>query len=226
VPPRNTAALLGRQPWSLVEEQLVRAGSDPATAMPRIKRYAEILLEWNRGFSNLISASDERRLVERHILESLAPAAWIREMGPKTIMDFGSGGGFPAIPLAIAGIGERWTLVESRRNKTLFLRKVVEEIGLSGLNVELGRLELLLGEESRLGRFDAFTSRATIRLAPTLALAANWVVGGGSAYLWKGSRREQEMADDRRWEGSWDQADAFDVGNGQTSVVRFVRKTI
>lgn len=226
MPPRNTAALLGRQPWSLVEEQLVRAGSDPATAMPRIKRYAEILLEWNRGFSNLISASDERRLVERHILESLAPAAWIREMGPKTIMDFGSGGGFPAIPLAIAGIGERWTLVESRRNKTLFLRKVVEEIGLSGLNVELGRLELLLGEESRLGRFDAFTSRATIRLAPTLALAANWVVGGGSAYLWKGSRREQEMADDRRWEGSWDQADAFDVGNGQTSVVRFVRKTI
>ncbi|HPS79535.1 MAG TPA: 16S rRNA (guanine(527)-N(7))-methyltransferase RsmG [Thermoanaerobaculaceae bacterium] len=191
-----------------------------------MKRYAEILLEWNRGFSNLISASDERRLVERHILESLAPAAWIREMGPKTIMDFGSGGGFPAIPLAIAGIGERWTLVESRRNKTLFLRKVFEEIGLSGLNVELGRLELLLGEESRLGRFDAFTSRATIRLAPTLALAANWVVGGGSAYLWKGSRREQEMADDRRWERSWDPADAFDVGNGQTSVVRFVRKTV
>jgi 16S rRNA (guanine527-N7)-methyltransferase len=226
VHPRNTAALLGRQPWSLVEEQLVRAGSDPATAMPRMKRYAEILLEWNRGFSNLISASDERRLVERHIIESLAPAAWIRELGPRTIMDFGSGGGFPAIPLAIAGLGERWTLVESRRNKTLFLRKVVEEIGLSGLNVELGRLELLLGEESRLGRFDAFTSRATIRLAPTLALAANWVLGGGSAYLWKGSRREQEMADDQRWERSWDLADTFDVGNGQTSVVRFVRKTV
>lgn len=193
--------------------------------LPRMKRYAEMLLEWNRGFSNLISASDESRLVERHILESLAPAAWIRETGPKRIMDFGSGGGFPAIPLALAGVGEQWLLVESRRNKTLFLRKVAEELELRGIDVELARLEMLLGDSSRIGRFDAFTSRATLRLGPTLALAANWVIEGGSAYLWKGSRKDEEMAGDQRWERSWDHSGSFDIGNGQTSVSRFIRKT-
>lgn len=222
--PFDAGRSLGRQPWHLVEKQLASAGADPSVALPRMRRYAELLLEWNRGFSNLISASDEVRLVERHILESLAPAAWIAEAAPKALMDFGSGGGFPAIPLAIAGVGERWVLVESRRNKTLFLRKALEEIGLQGISVELGRLELLLGEHGRLGRFDAFTSRATLRLGPTLALAANWVDQGGSAYLWKGSGRDQEMAEDRRWERSWATAGSFEVGSGQTSVVRFIRK--
>jgi 16S rRNA (guanine527-N7)-methyltransferase len=216
--------LLDRQPWRLVEQKLDGLGASPAVVMPRLRRYAEMLLEWNRGFSNLISASDEARLVERHIVESLAPAAWIMETGPKSIMDFGSGGGFPAIPLALAGIGERWMLVESRRNKTLFLRKVCEEIGLSGVEVELGRLEMLLGEAGRIGRFDAFTSRATLRLVPTLSLAANWVVSGGSAFLWKGSRKHEEMTHDPRWERSWQESGSFDVGNGQTSVSRFIRK--
>jgi 16S rRNA G527 N7-methylase RsmG len=91
--------------------------------------------------------------------------------------------------------------------------------------VELARLEVLLGESDRIGKFDAFTSRATIRLGPTLALASNWVRAGGSAFLWKGSRKSEEMSDDERWKRSWDPADTFDVGNGQTSVSRFVRKT-
>lgn len=202
-----------------------RVGASTAEALPRLRRYAEMLLEWNRGFSNLISASDESRLVERHIVESLAPAAWIKETGPQAIMDFGSGGGFPAIPLALVGVGERWLLVESRRNKTLFLRKASEELGLRGVDVELGRLEMLLGDTVRIGRFDAFTSRATLRLGPTLALAAKWVVSGGSAFLWKGSRRDEEMARDLHWEQSWQQSGSFDIGNGQTSVSRFIRKT-
>lgn len=217
--------MLDRQPWQLVEQQLSRVGADPAETLPRIRRYAEMLLEWNRGFSNLISASDETRLVERHIIESLAPATWIKEAGPKSFMDFGSGGGFPAIPLALAGVGERWVLVESRRNKTLFLRKVSEELGLRVIEVELSRLEMLPDDAGRIGRFDAFTSRATLRLGPTLSLAAKWVPAGGHAYLWKGSRKGQEMTDDRRWEHSWREESSFDIGNGQTSVSRFIRKT-
>jgi len=207
----------------MVQERLESVGADAGEALPKVRRYVEMLLEWNRGFSNLISSGDEPRIVERHVLESLAPASWIKRDGPKEFMDFGSGGGFPAIPLALAGVGERWVLVESRRNKTLFLRKVIQEIGLIGVEVELARLETLLEESGRLGRFDAFTSRATLRLGPTLALASNWLVEGGSAYLWKGSRREREMEDDRRWANSWSLADSFEISNGQTSVARFVK---
>ena len=222
--PRDIGKVLGRQPWDLLTPHLLRAGADIVEVLPRIRRFAELLLEWNVGFSNLISTSDENRLVQRHILESLEPAHWIKSGGAKRLLDFGSGGGLPALPLALAGIGESWTLVESRRNKTLFLRKAIQEFELTNIDVELARLESLSAESDRIGKFDGFTSRATLRLGPTLALAAEWVKPDGFAYLWKGSRRDQEMAEDRRWETAWAKEDAFAVGDGQTVVVRFVRK--
>jgi len=224
--PRDIEKVLNRQPWDLLTPHLLRAGADIVDVLPRIRRFAELLLEWNRGFSNLISTSDENRLVQRHILESLEPAHWIKSSGARRWLDFGSGGGLPALPLALAGIGESWTLVESRRNKTLFLRKMIQEFELKNIDVELARLESLPAEADRLGRFDGFTSRATLRLGPTLALAAEWVLPGGLAYLWKGSRREQEMVEDRRWEAFWDRDEVFAIGDGQTVVARFIRKSI
>lgn len=215
--------MLNRQPWDLLTPHLLRAGADIVEVLPRIRRFAELLLEWNRGFSNLISNSDENRLVQRHILESLEPAHWIKSSGAKRLMDFGSGGGLPAIPLALAGVGESWTLVESRRNKTLFIRKIIQEFELKNVTVELARLESLPAEADRIGKFDGFTSRATLRLGPTLALAADWVPPGGIAFLWKGSRREQEMAEDRGWESCWRRDDVFSIGGEQTVVAKFVR---
>jgi len=223
--PRDIEKVLNRQPWDLLTPHLLRAGADIVEVLPRIRRFAEFLLEWNRGFSNLISTSDEDRLVQRHILESLEPAHWIKSSGARRWLDFGSGGGLPALPLALAGVGESWTLVESRRNKTLFLRKMVQEFELTNIDVELARLELLPAEMERLGRFDGFTSRATLRLGPTLTLAADWVPAGGLAYLWKGSRMEQEMVQDPRWKAFWNRDDVFAIGNGQTVVARFVRRT-
>jgi 16S rRNA (guanine527-N7)-methyltransferase len=224
-PSRDIERVLNRQPWDLLTPHLLRAGADIVEVLPRIRRYAELLLEWNRGFSNLISTSDENRLVQRHILESLEPAHWIKSSGARRWLDFGSGGGLPALPLALAGIGDSWTLVESRRNKTLFIRKAIQEFGLTNVGVELARLESLPAEAERLGKFDGFTSRATLRLGPTLVLAADWVPPGGLAYLWKGSRREQEMVEDSRWKAFWDRDDVFTIGNGQTVVARFIRKT-
>lgn len=213
-----------RQPWNLVIPHLEKVGADVGTVLPRLRRFAEILLEWNQGFSNLISRKDEQRIVERHIIESLEPAVWLRDSGAKRWLDFGSGGGFPAIPLALAGIGEHWTLVESRRNKTLFLRKILQEMKVKSVSVELARLEMLAPDEDRLGRFEGFTSRATLRLGPTLMLAAEWVQPGGSAFLWKGSRRHAEMASDRDWRLSWDDGGTLELASNQTVVSRFIRK--
>jgi 16S rRNA (guanine527-N7)-methyltransferase len=137
-------------------------------------------------------------------------------------VDLGSGGGLPALPLAHAGVGETWMLVESRRNKTLFLRKVIEELGIDGMKVETSRLESLL-EQGAFGPFAGFTSRATLRLGPTLILAAQCVPIGGSTFLWKGTRLDQEMVDHPEWRSNWSESGRYAIEETPTVVVRFTR---
>ena len=139
-------------------------------------------------------------------------------------MDFGSGGGFPAIPLAIAGVGAHWTLVESRRTKTLFLRKAIEELEISTITVVLARLEDILGQQEHAFAYNGFTSRATLPLAPTISMAASLVRPGGAAFLWKGSKREEEMAADSSWHVNWEYDGLLGIGDGTTTVARFERK--
>jgi 16S rRNA (guanine527-N7)-methyltransferase len=221
---RDIGRLLDRQPWPRLASHLDRAGTDARALLPRYRRFAELLLEWNRGFSNLISSHDESRFVERHLIESVEPAHWLKTSGAHRWLDFGSGGGLPALPLALAGVGEAWTLVESRRNKTLFLRKAVQELGLRNVGIELARLESLTSDRGDLGPFDGFTSRATLRLGPTLELAARWITAGGRAFLWKGSRLREELAEGGAWEQSWEPDGAIALDTAPTVVARFVRK--
>ncbi|HEY2954535.1 MAG TPA: 16S rRNA (guanine(527)-N(7))-methyltransferase RsmG [Candidatus Eisenbacteria bacterium] len=216
--------VLDRQPWDSLAGCLLKAGANPEQTLPRLRRYCELLLQWNRKVSNLISRNDEPRIVPRHLQESLEPAHWLRSSGAGRWLDFGSGGGLPAIPLAIAGVGERWTLVESRRTKTLFMRKVLEELEMPNVDVVLARLEDLIEQPGHAYGYDGFTSRATLPLAPTLKMAASIVRPGGVAFLWKGSKRDEEMAADTAWQVNWDFNDLLGIGDGATAVARFTRK--
>lgn len=223
-PPLDPEKALARQPWSLLQPFLGpadRAGAQLAG----LRRYAGLLFEWNRGVSNLISRHDEPRLVERHLFESLAPARLLIESGCKKFVDFGSGAGLPAVPLAICGVGEAWTLVESRRNKTLFIRKAQQEIGLTQVSVITGRLEVLADEGLAELACDGFTSRATAAVGPTLALAAKIVAPGGTAFLWKGSSYVDEMAaSESEWAAHWSFVQAPLIGDGPNVCAVFKRK--
>jgi 16S rRNA (guanine527-N7)-methyltransferase len=220
----DVTALLKRQPWDTLIPHLLKIGADPDPSIVRLRRFSEMLVQWNRKVSNLVSKNDEGRIVTRHILESLEPGHWLRDCGAKRWLDFGSGGGLPAIPLAIGGIGTEWTLVESRRTKTLFMRRALEDLGIRNISVVNARLEDLLGASEHAGAYGGFTSRATQTLAPTLAIAAAFVQPGGTAFLWKGSRREEEMAADKAWREAWDFDGLLGIGDGTTTVARFKRK--
>jgi len=218
-------ALLDSQPWDSLTPALLHDGMRVAETAARLKRFAELLILWNQNVSNLISKNDEARIVERHLRESVEPAHWIRESRIERWIDFGSGAGLPAIPLALAGVGGAWTLVESRRPKTLFLRRILPEIGVEGVTVVQARLESLVAEGNLRGAYDGFTSRATIALGPTLMLAAELIAPGGVAFLWKGSRREEEMRRDPRWTDFWELDGLMGVSDGRTVVARFTRKS-
>jgi 16S rRNA (guanine527-N7)-methyltransferase len=221
---RSPDRVLNAQDWASLDRPLRAAGADPAVATPRLKAFAGLVLEWNSGVSNLLSRNDEQRIVSRHILESLEPAAWMLELRLDAVVDFGSGAGFPALPLAIAGIGGHWALVESRRNKTLFMRKAVEALGLDNIRVICSRLEDLVAESEHAGAYDALTSRATAKIPETLALASRLIRPGGNSLLWKGSGSVEELAGDRPWEVDWALEAEHLIGDGPTRVIRFSRK--
>ena len=216
--------VLERQPWDALTPALLRTGGDVDQALTRLKQYAQLLLEWNRGVSNIMSRNDEDRIVDRHLLESIEPASWLRESGSQRWIDFGSGAGFPAVPLVIAGAGGKWTLVESRRMKTLFVRKALQELVLQDITVVNDRLENVVLAPEMGGAFDGFTSRATMRIGPTLAMASSLVAVGGHAFLWKGSGYEAEMTQDPAWRSDWGPPEILKVGSGSNVVVRFIRK--
>ena len=168
-----------------------------------------------------MSKHDESRIVVRHLAESLAPARAMKGISLDSWLDFGSGAGFPAIPLAIAGVGKSWLLVESRRQKTLFLRKAVETLGLEHIEVATTRLETL---DSERGGFNGFTSRATERLEPTLELATARVVKGGRAFLWRGGSRAAELFADGPWRANWEIQGVTKLPDSLAEVADLARK--
>jgi 16S rRNA G527 N7-methylase RsmG len=94
---------------------------------------------------------------------------------------------------------------------------------LNGIEVVQQRLEDLVLESERSRSVEGFTSRATMKLGPTLALAAPLITPGGKAFLWKGSRLDDEMREDTRWQKAWDLDGLLGIGDGQTVVARFTR---
>lgn len=215
---------MAKQPWDALNELLPGDALARARALEALQLYTRTLLEWNRGISNLISRNDEQRFVERHLRESLAPLKQLMESGHERWLDFGSGGGLPALPLALAGLGAHWTLVEARRNKTLFLKRVLQDSRIRNIEVVTARLESALKEgDAEQLNCEAFTSRATMVIAPTLAMAAVIVQPGGHAYLWKGSRWEQEVRDDAAWKHAWRFEQAIPIEDGPNVVATFVR---
>jgi 16S rRNA (guanine527-N7)-methyltransferase len=223
--PQDPARVLARQPWSTLADHLPPGPRSADETIAALRGFSMSLLQWTRGVSNLISQHDETRLVERHLAESLQPARLLLASGSKRFLDLGSGAGLPAIPLAVAGVGEWWTLVESRRNKTLFMRKAIEDLGLKNIDVSCSRLETLVVEPDFTPVYDGFTSRATMAIGPTLEVAHAALVPGGRAFLWKGSGYVEEMETTRaEWESLWSFEGAHTILSGPNSVAVFIKK--
>ena len=117
-------------------KELCRANHIPLThaQLEKFQLYSSLLKKWASRL-NLVSASDLKRLEERHFFDSLlaikAFEAYGFEPSGKVICDIGSGAGFPGVPLAIVLNQSRFYLVESRRKRCVFLEEVLRRLSLS-----------------------------------------------------------------------------------------------
>ncbi len=112
----------------------------------RFSVYINLLEQWNQR-TNLISANDISFIVSKHIRESLEILFLDILNEKKTVMDLGTGAGFPGIPLSILNTQLDMTLVESRKMKILFLQDVVDTLKLYHVNVIGKRIENIKGDD-------------------------------------------------------------------------------
>jgi 16S rRNA (guanine527-N7)-methyltransferase len=153
--------------------------------------YHRELLLWNRRI-NLVSQSTSREIVIRHFVDSLTAAPWI-ESPEGLLIDIGSGGGFPGIPLRITLPGLKLTLVESSRKKTSFLAHIVRTLSLDNVTIIRERVDALIGEAACAGAFDTVISRAVFKLPELLRMASFFLKPGGLLIALKGLDPKEEM---------------------------------
>jgi 16S rRNA (guanine527-N7)-methyltransferase len=144
----------------------------PPGATAQLDAFLALLLQWNERI-NLTAVRDPKMIVRRHLAESLFAAGHI-PAGATTLLDFGSGAGFPGIPIAIARPEIAVTLAESQNRKAAFLREAVRTLGLRA-EVWAGRVEQMAGERV----FGAVTLRAVDKMPRACRVAVPRVRAGG-----------------------------------------------
>lgn len=151
---------------------VAEAGLEPLTAQQQEQfgAYFDLFVRWN-GRTNLSAIREEDGILRRHFLECVGCARML-PAGLKTVLDFGSGGGFPGVPVAICRPELAVTLAESQGKKAAFLQEVVRTLGLSA-RVHSGRAESLARS------FDCVTLRAVDRMEAAVWAAATLVSPGG-----------------------------------------------
>jgi 16S rRNA (guanine527-N7)-methyltransferase len=150
---------------TLLKPYLVRQTTLPAALYPRLSTYLDLLLKWNTR-TNLTAIRDPEEIVRRHFGESIFAALHL-DPAATTLLDFGSGAGFPGLPIALFHPKIQVTLAESQNKKATFLREVVRTLGLP-TEIWAARVEIM--PESR--HFHTVTLRAVDNMSAALAAAA------------------------------------------------------
>lgn len=157
----------------------------------QLEKFTNSLREWNQRH-NLISRKDEDRVWEYHILPSLIPLPLIEFPKECWLLDIGSGGGVPAIPIKIIRPDLRIMMVDSVRKKTLFLQKVILDLQLKDIAVKRERIESLT-DSVLAEKFDIITVRAVANVSQLIDWSRPFLKKEGFLLLWKGLSDVAEM---------------------------------
>jgi 16S rRNA (guanine527-N7)-methyltransferase len=160
----------------------------PSGASEKLMAYLGLLAKWNKTY-NLTAIRDPLQAVSQHLLDSLAVLRDLSDCAG-TLVDVGSGGGLPGIPIAIAEPARRVTLNDASEKKGAFLRQAVIELGLSNATVHIGRVEDWHPEEG----FAVVISRGFASLLDFLAGCRHLAAPSGVLAAMKGAYPSDELA--------------------------------
>jgi len=161
----------------------------PAGASETLERYLGLLDKWNRTY-NLTAIRAPLQMVSHHLLDSLAVLPHLAAEERATLLDAGSGGGLPGIPLAIARPRWQVTLNDANGKKAAFLRQAAADLKLKNVAVHEGRLESWTPP----ARFAIVISRAFAELAQFIADCRHLLAPGGVLAAMKGVYPREDLA--------------------------------
>ena len=163
----------------------------PAGFLDGVERYVALLLSANRrvNLTRVVAPDDVARL---HLLDALAALPLLDAASPDRALDLGSGGGVPAIPLALARPEVGWVLVDSVRKKSAILDEFRAALELRNVSVVAQRAEVLGRDPGHRERYGLVTARACAPLPVLAELAMPLARVGGRLLAWKGPMRDRD----------------------------------
>lgn len=164
---------------------LTRLGIELTTEQnEKLLAFRDLLLKWNKTY-NLTALRDPEQAISHHLLDSLAI---LPHVGNGPLLDVGSGGGLPGIPLAIARPELSVSMVDTVQKKATFLQQAAIQLGLKNVTVHHARVEQLAGQYAQI------SSRAFAEIGLFISLTRHLLAPGGRWLAMKGVRPDDEIA--------------------------------
>lgn len=156
-------------------------------------KYKELLVEWNEKM-NLTAITEDLEVITKHFLDCLTVQSSIDLTQVKTLVDVGTGAGFPGLVLKIAFPNVKITLIDSLNKRLKFLQEVIDTLGLEGIECVHGRAEDLGKNKLYREQFEVCASRAVANLAVLSEYTLPFVKKGGYLIALKGQKLDEELA--------------------------------
>lgn len=158
----------------------------------KYKGYMDDVLELNKSI-NLTAITDRDKFIEGHYVDSLA-CAFLQEFDKaRRVVDIGTGGGFPGVPLAIAYPDKEFVLVDSLNKRIKIINSLCEKYEITNVKAIHGRAEELARKSDLRDSFDMCVSRAVANMSTLVELCLPFVKTGGFLVAYKGPESDEEI---------------------------------
>ena len=164
-------------------------------SLVKLYKYKDLVLEWNEKI-NLTAITDEREFAVKHFIDSITINKYIEPK--KTIIDIGTGAGFPGIPLKILNKDNKVVLFDSLNKRLKVLEDIIEKIELENVETLHGRAEETFKNKQHREKYDIAVSRAVAALNVLVELMLPAVKVGGICICMKGNNAEEEIKEAKK----------------------------
>ncbi|MBO8125666.1 MAG: 16S rRNA (guanine(527)-N(7))-methyltransferase RsmG [Firmicutes bacterium] len=214
-----------------LQKELADFGLDYSEGtLEKLLEYAGYVLEENKN-QNLTRIVEPEAVVTRHLVDSLVLQKWFPSLEAGSLLiDLGTGGGFPGVPLAITWPGVQVVLVDSERKKVDFLQRAARELALANVTAVHARAEELGRDDDYREQADLVVARSVAKLPVLLEYSLPLVKIGGRFCSYKGEGVESEVAESDKalkvLGGRLDSLLAYTLSSGDTHhLVVFLKAT-